>query len=451
MGGRLAVFPSYVPSLAELGRFLEEEEVTLVWLTAGLFQQMVDEQIEHLGGVRQLLTGGDVVSAHHVRVAARELPECAIINGYGPTENTVFTTCHRIQGDPGEQSSFPIGKPISNSTAMVLNEEWEPVPIGVEGELYAGGVGLARGYFGRPEATAEKFVPNPYGKAGERMYRTGDRVSWKKEGWLEFLGRQDQQVKVRGYRIELEEIGAVLAEVGGVKQALAMVREDTKGDKRLVGYVAGEGAEEGQLLEHLRRRLPEYMVPGAIVVLDEFPLTENGKVDRRGLPAPEYGEKRGEEERGKTPIEEMVMGIWREVLKVERMGVEESFFELGGHSLLATQVMSRVRKAFGIELPLRVLFEGPTIREMAEQVEQGLGRGEKREAPAMVAISREQRLPLSFAQQRLWFIDQLEPGSSVYNVPFAVRCDGRGGEAARDFADEFSRGGRRRGAADQPV
>ena len=428
-GARLAVFPPFMPSPKEIGEFIEKERVSVLWLTAGLFHQLVETELAKLSGVRQVLTGGDVVSARHVRMLTQMFPECVVINGYGPTENTTFTACHAIQGDPGPLNGVPIGRPISNTTAYVLDAQMNPLPVGVSGELFTGGMGLARGYLGAPDWTAEKFLPNPFSKTGgERLYRTGDRVRWQADGALEFLGRFDFQVKLRGFRIELEEIQAVLEKVSGVRQALAMLREYSTEDKRLVAYVAAEAgtpaADEGYLRSYMQERLPEYMVPGAVVIMGELPLTHNGKVDRRALPDPEFGNKNSVEDAPRTPIEEIVAGIWCEILKVDCAGIHDSFFDLGGHSLLATQVISRVRLIFQVELPLSVLFEKPTIATFAARLEEEVRKGSKSAIPPMRPINRETPLPLSFAQQRLWFLHQLQPESAAYNVPIALRLQG---------------------------
>ncbi|HEX7241378.1 MAG TPA: amino acid adenylation domain-containing protein, partial [Longimicrobiaceae bacterium] len=292
------------------------------------------------------------------------------------------------------------------------------------GEAYVGGGGIVRGYLERPELTAERFVPDPFAaEPGARMYRTGDRMRWRAEGVLEFIGRVDEQVKIRGFRIEPGEVESAVAAHPGVREARVIVREDAPGEKRLVAYVVGEaGAEE--VRAYLRRSLPEYMVPSAFVVLDALPLTPNGKLDARALPAPEYG---GGEERyvaPRTPVEEVLAGIWAEVLHLERVGVEEGFFELGGHSLRATQVVSRTRQAFGVEVPLRALFEAPTVAGLAERIEALRGEGSGPVAPPIERVPREGPLPVSFAQQRLWVVDRLDPGSPAYNMPAALRLRG---------------------------
>ncbi|HEX9936857.1 MAG TPA: amino acid adenylation domain-containing protein, partial [Longimicrobium sp.] len=321
-----------------------------------------------------------------------------------------------------------IGGPLPNVATYVLGPRMLPVPVGVAGELYVGGAGLARGYLDRPGLTAERFVPDPFsGETGARLYRTGDRVRWMVDGTLEFLGRADFQVKIRGFRIELGEIEAALRSHDAVRDALVVTREDA-GEKRVVAYVAGD-VEADALRAHVRRSLPEYMVPAAIVVLERLPLTPNGKLDRKALPAPEYAAGADRYVAPRTPSEEVLAGIWAEVLRLERVGVEESFFELGGHSLLATRVVSRVRDVFAVELPLRALFEGPTVAEMAVRVEE-LRRAELPVLPPVVPTERTGALPLSFAQERLWFIDRLEPGSATYNIPAALRLTGALDEAA---------------------
>jgi amino acid adenylation domain-containing protein len=304
------------------------------------------------------------------------------------------------------------------------------VPIGVPGELYVGGAGVARGYLNRPELTAERFVEDPF--APGRLYRTGDRVRWMADGTLEYLGRLDEQVKIRGFRIELGEIEARLAEHPEVREAVVLAREDVPGDRRLVAYVVG-AVEADALRAHLRQSLPEYMVPGAFVALDALPLTANGKLDRKALPAPELASAEDRYVAPRTPVEEVLAGIWAEVLRLERVGVTESFFDLGGHSLLATRLVSRVRVVFGVELALRALFEGPTVAELAKAVEE-MRRAELPVLPPVVPIERTGALPLSFAQERLWFIDRLDPGSAVYNVPVAWRLGGSLDEAALERA-----------------
>ena len=429
-GGRLAIHPPGTPSLEELGQFLREHGCTTVWLTAGLFHEIVERAPETLSGVRQLLAGGDALSLPHVRKALAVL-DGTLINGYGPTEGTTFTCCHPMTSTEGLDFTVPIGRPIANTRVHLLDSAGQPAPVGVLGELYAGGDGLARGYHGRPDLTAERFVPDPF-NAGERLYRTGDLARWRPDGSIEFLGRTDHQVKVRGFRIEPGEIEAALARHPTVGPVVVMAREDRPGDKRLVAYfVPREGADAPtvtELRDFLGERLPSYMVPSAFVQLSDLPLTANGKVDRRALPAPDgtRPEMEAQYVEPRTAVERQLAALWSEVLEVERVGARDSFFELGGQSLLATQIVSRVRDAFGVEVPLRALFQEPTVEGLAAAVEEARlrGRSVQTDIP-LVPLPRDGRLPLSFAQERLWFIDQLVPGLSAYNIPGAVRLTGR--------------------------
>ncbi|MET0398828.1 MAG: condensation domain-containing protein, partial [Longimicrobiaceae bacterium] len=345
-------------------------------------------------------------------------------NLYGPTEDTTYSTYARVERGAGR---VLVGRPVADTRAYVLDGRLHPVPAGVVGELYLAGGGTARGYAGRPELTAERFLPDPFGPPGTRMYRVMDRVRWTAGGELEYFGRTDFQVKVRGFRIEPGEIEAALQRHEGVAAAVVVARADATGDTRLVAYVVPAGGEVAAagLRAHLRAHLPEYMVPSALVTLAELPLTSSGKLDRRALPAPESGDAAGEYLAPRTPDEEILAGIYADVLRVERVGVEDGFFELGGHSLLATRVVSRVRQAFGVELPLRALFEAPTVGALAARIDALRGEDAGPQAPPLVPVPRDgSPLPLSFAQQRLWFIDQLEPGSAAYNMPFALRLRG---------------------------
>src|SRR6185369_7941812 len=378
-------------------------------------------QLAGLSQVKQLLAGGDVLSLHHVEkyLAAMGQSEQRLINGYGPTENTTFTTCYVMDGSTRLNGSVPIGRPITNTQVYVLDAAMQVVPVGVVGELYLGGAGLARVYFQQPELTAERFVPHPHStETGERLYRTGDMVRWHERGELEFVGRVDGQVKVRGFRIEVGEIEAVLAAHAGVREAVVLVRADERGDKRLAAYVVKEAASEvsaGELKEYLRERLPEYMQVQWVVAVAELPLTANGKVDRRALQELAVESAGGGElVLARTPVEEILSGIWAEVLGCETVSVYDSFLELGGHSLLATQVISRIRDVFGQELTLRTLLENPTVASLARTIEGGQS-GPK--TPPIVRIESTGRAPASFAQQSLWLLHQLEPGKVFSNFP----------------------------------
>ncbi|HEY7511838.1 MAG TPA: amino acid adenylation domain-containing protein, partial [Vicinamibacteria bacterium] len=374
-GGACVLFPDRVPSARALREVIEREGVTACWLTASLFNAIVDEDAGALRGLRQLLIGGEALSVAHVRRAQAALPGTRIVNGYGPTESTTFTCCHAIPADlaPGA-GSIPIGAPIANTRVHVLDAALRPVAVGVPGELYIGGDGLARGYRGRPELTAERFVPDPFSKrAGERLYRTGDQVRWRASGVLEFLGRRDDQVKLRGFRVELGEVQAVLARHPAVGEAVAVVREDVPGEKRLVAYVTTrERVDPAALKAHLKERLPEYMVPSAVVALAQLPLGPNGKVDRRALPAP--GERAAEGPTRVPPrgdLEETVAAVWREVLHLDAVGVEDNFFDLGGHSLTLLRVHGRLAESLGADLRIVDLFEHPTIAALARHLAGG--------------------------------------------------------------------------------
>ncbi len=355
-------------------------------------------------------------------------------NLYGPTEAAIDVTSWRCARADAHRD-IPIGKPIDNTQLYVLDAQLNPVPIGIAGELYIAGEGLARGYLKRPELTAERFIPHPFNaEPGARLYRTGDLARYRADGNLEYLGRIDQQIKIRGHRIEPGEIEASLSRHPEIKEAVVIAREDQPGNKHLVGYVVGaQGAElePGILRAHLNESLPEYMVPSAFVFLEALPLTPNGKLDRKVLPAPDVGaEFKHQYVAPRNATEELLCGIWVEVLGVEQVGIHDNFFELGGHSLLATQVISRVRKVFQVEVPLRELFETPTVAGLAQAIEAARAEDTGRQAPPLIRVPRTDRLPLSFAQQRLWFLDQLAPRSAIYNMPTAVRLEGRLDEMA---------------------
>jgi amino acid adenylation domain-containing protein len=426
-GGRLVVFPSRVPSLEEIARTVEEQGVTSLWLTAGLFHQMLDTQAAALRRLRRLLAGGDVLSPPHVRHALEE--GIALVNGYGPTEGTTFTCCELLQ-EAGD-TTVPIGRPIANARVHVLGEGAEPVPIGVAGELLAGGGGLARGYLRRPDLTAESFVPDPFSREpGARLYRTGDRVRHLADGRIEFLGRMDRQVKIRGFRIEPGEVEAALTRHPSVADAVVVARETRLDDRRLVAYLVPRAGEPGPAASELRLflepTLPAPLIPSTFVILPAFPLTANGKVDRAALPAPMATEPVPGRAQPRGPVEELLARLWEEVLGGGRVGAEDGFFDLGGHSLLAVRLVSRVREVFEVELPLADLFQSPTVRSLALRIK-ALRRGEERPAPPVVPLSREERraaLPLSFAQERLWLFERMDPGSTVFNMPLAARFRG---------------------------
>jgi amino acid adenylation domain-containing protein len=371
-GGRLVVYPPGPTSHAELAEFIERDGITTVWLTAGLFHQMVEEQLDHLQNVRQLLAGGDVLSPAHVTRALDQLPRTRLINGYGPTENTTFTCCHRITAAPLPGRSVPIGKPIANTQVYILDQHLQPVPTGVPGELYAGGDGLARGYLNRPELTEEKFIPHPFSREpNARLYRTGDRARWLPDGSIEFLGRMDRQVKIRGFRVEPGEIETVLSTHPDVKDCAIIVRDDVDGGKRLVAYVVpkSQPAPAADVWRvHLVDRLPDYLIPAAFFTIEALPLTANGKVDLQALPADDGArpDLQGQYVAPRDDVERQLAGIWETVLNVRPIGVRDQFFALGGHSLLAVRMAAQLERVFAKKLPVAAIFQHRTVEQLAQ-------------------------------------------------------------------------------------
>jgi len=376
---------------------------------------------------QRLVLGGDASSWDLVEKIQALATDCLILNHYGPTEATVGTITYRVEKDQRDYRSWtlPLGRPLANTQIYLLNRHLQPVPMGVPGELHIGGAGLARGYLNRPDLTEEKFIPNPFSNEPRtRLYKTGDLARYLPDGNIEFLGRIDHQVKIRGFRIELGEIEVMLAQHPAVRETVVIAREDQPGDKHLVAYVvpSQEQLTTSELRRFLKELLPEYMLPSAFVMLEALPLTANGKVDRCALPAPETSSLSKETSfvQPRTPTQEVLAGIWTDILGV-KVGIHDNFFELGGHSLLATQVISRVRKAFCVELPMRHLFELPTVAQLGESIQVIRQGGSGILAPGIEPVPRDEELPLSFAQARLWFLDQLEGGSATYNMP-ATLC-----------------------------
>ncbi|NEN94395.1 MAG: amino acid adenylation domain-containing protein [Moorea sp. SIO3I7] len=393
-GAKLVLAPAARPSLAEIAHLLSHHQITVVWLTSGLFHQMVEEHLESFTSVRQLLAGGDVLSVTHVKKAVRALPNTLVINGYGPTENTTFTCCYPIRNLEAIGTSVPIGCAISNTQVYLLDDSYHPVPIGVSGELYIGGDGLAREYFNRPNLTAERFICHP---ALGRLYKTGDLCRYRSDGNLEFIGRIDHQVKIRGFRIELGEIETVLGEHPDLQAVVVLAREDNPGDKRLVAYFVVEADKQilpNQLQQFLKQRLPDYMIPSAFVQLRTLPLTLNGKVDRRSLPIPDFSQlpHRLEFTAPQTETEYRIVKIWSEVMKCDRISIHDNFFELGGHSLLATRVISKLRQTLQIELPIQSLFEYPTVAGWAKHIDLVLWFG--RDAVDLAAVKNTEEIEI---------------------------------------------------------
>jgi amino acid adenylation domain-containing protein len=378
-GARLVLYPAGSIDLTELRATLERHGVTTLWLTAGLFHQVVDMDVDALSGLRQLLAGGDALLPDRVSRAMRALPGVRLVNGYGPTEATTFSCCFDATSGVAFDDSVPIGRPIANTSAYVLDGRLEPVPLGVPGELYIGGDGVARGYLSRPELTAERFIASPFGE--DRLYRTGDIVRWRPDGQLEFLGRQDLQVKVRGFRVEPGEVEAALIGHPGVREAAVVAPADSDGDRRMAAFVVADpGVGEADLRSHLAEKLPSYMVPSALYLVERLPVTPNGKVDRAAL-ADQAGAPEADAPAvaAGTQVEEVVAGIWAEVLGVEAAGPDDDFFASGGHSLLAMKLIHDVNEALDVELTVRTLLVEPTLGALVREVEQA--RAEEADMP----------------------------------------------------------------------
>ncbi|MDZ8258877.1 non-ribosomal peptide synthetase [Nostoc sp. ChiQUE01b] len=435
--------------------FLEENAVERLFLPFVALQQLAEVAV---GGelvvshLREIITAGEQLQiTPAISQWLGKLGNCILHNHYGPSESHVVTTFTLNNSVDTWPLLPPIGKPIANTQIYILDKYLQPVPIGVPGELYIGGVALARGYLNRPELTREKFIPNPFEEAegreqrvagvppvvatakrqeagGSKLYKTGDLARYLPNGNIEYLGRIDNQVKIRGFRIELGEIEAALSQHSDVQACCVIPREDTPGDKRLVAYVVAHRDSTltiSELRQYLKVKLPDYMVANAFVILDSLPVTPSGKVDRRALPAPDlHNEITDKYVAPRNPIEELLAQIWAQVLKLEQVGIHDNFFELGGHSLLATQLVSRIRNIFKVELPLRDLFTSATVAELAQVIEQLQQHDLELSTPPILPRVKNTDIPLSFAQQRLWFLDQFEPNSPSYNIPLALRLVG---------------------------
>jgi amino acid adenylation domain-containing protein len=424
-----------------LSHFIEQYQVTVANLPPAFFEQWLLHISFSLknSSLRLLPIGGDALSTRLISRWHAVLQEHAktirLLNGYGPTETTVTATFYDISQSLAGVL-VPIGRPLPRRTTYILDRHLQPVPMGVPGELYIGGAGLARGYLNRPELTAEKFIANPFSEIpGERLYKTGDLVRYRPDGNIEFLGRLDQQVKLRGFRIELGEIEAALAAHPAVREAVVMARGEGA-ERQLVAYVVAQGSGDvggqaqpnpAELRSALKVTLPDYMLPAAWVFLPALPLTPNGKVDRKALPEPEDFLSEQEYVAPRTEAEQMLAEIWSQLLDVRLVGIHDNFFAVGGHSLRAVQMVSRIRDRFDIELPVRQTFETPTIAELAANIDLRRQNAESTSTSRLPPIHRfehEGPLPVSYAQERLWFLDQLEPGNAFYNIPVAFRCTG---------------------------
>ena len=371
-GAKLVVMPPQAPSLEEIGNHIREYGVTTLWLTAGLFHLFVDQRLEDLRPLRQLLAGGDLLSSPHVRKVLDSIPDITLINGYGPTENTTFTSCHVMHHGDAVASSVSIGRPISNSFVYLLDESLRPVAAGEVGELCAGGDGVARGYLNSPDLTGEKFPSNPFSDLlNGRLYRTGDLARWNADGTLEFLGRRDNQVKILGHRIELGEIETALAQHRAVKQTCVVAKADATGTKKLIAYYVPEEESNNstsELRSFLAAKLPAYMVPVSFEPMSALPLTPNGKVDRAALPAPRDTSVALAPQSQGTELEESIACLWKEVLGTRRVGLDENFFDLGGDSLLIVAIHAQLQKLLQREIQLMDLFEYVTVRSLARHL-----------------------------------------------------------------------------------
>jgi amino acid adenylation domain-containing protein len=420
----MACLDDLVPG-APLASLLVRERITHVTLPPAVLAVMPEDS---LASVRYLIVAGESVSPalverwHHGRY---------MINAYGPTEATVLASMSAPMAGADDLS---IGTPIDHTQIHLLDALLRPVPIGAPGEICIAGAGVARGYLNRPALTAERFVPDPYGPPGSRLYRSGDLGRWRHDGTLEFLGRLDEQVKIRGFRIEPGEIQAVLERHPQVAQATVIAREDHPGQRQLVGYVVPAHADRPQpaaLRRYLAEHLPDYMVPAAVVLLDALPLTPNGKIDRKALPAPDFTAQASSRD-PQTPNEHALAALFAEVLGLPRVGIDDDFFALGGHSLLAMRLASRIRTTLNVELPVRTLFEAPSVAQLAARLQ---APGEALSGqPSLSALPRPEHLPLSFAQQRLWFLHRLEGPSATYNIPSCWRLRGSIDRDALDAA-----------------
>ncbi|MFE1080447.1 amino acid adenylation domain-containing protein [Nocardiopsis alba] len=414
--------PGQVPEPPRMVALAAEHGVDTFFLSTGLFNLVMDEYPELFDRAVQVYVGGEKASVEHMRRFRSTFPDLHFRHVYGPVESMVFTHSHRIDALTG--GSVPIGGPIANRRCYVLDERLNPVPVGVRGELYVAGAGLAHGYVGRPDLTGERFLPDPFGEPGERMYRTGDVVRWAAPGRIEYLGRADDQVKVRGFRVEPGEIQAVVLEMPGVAQAHVTAHRDHTGIMSLVAYVvpvAGTVLAGADVRSAVAAVMPDHMVPAAVMVLDAMPLNGNGKVDRRALPLPDFTSA-ASVRAPRSPREEILCGLFAEVLGLERVGIDDSFFDLGGHSLLATRLISRVRSILGAEVGLRELFAAPTVAGVAETIET---TGDRPARPRAVPRERPERLPLSHAQRRLWFLHQVDGQERAYNVQMVLRLEER--------------------------
>ncbi len=409
---------------------IKRHRVTAIDVVPTLLQAFVDDKaLMECDSIRRIICGGEALTEELRKLVCEQMGQVELVNQYGPTETAIGSMSFVCNGTV-YGSSVPIGRPVANTEVYILDKMMNPAPIGSAGEIYIGGEGVTWGYINRPDLTAEKFLPDAFSRReGGRLYRTGDLGRYLANGDIEFLGRVDDQVKVRGFRIELGEIESALASHTRVRETVVLVREEEAGEKQLVAYLVVDQENPpgvNELKQFLKERLPEYMIPSAFVMLNQMPLTRNGKVDRQSLPEPEKVRPETGQDyvAARSAIEQQLADIWAEVLRVDRIGIHDNFFELSGNSLQATQMVSRVRKRMHIDVALARLFETPTIAGIAQSIEEAIRSGERSQTLPIETIIRGKQVQLSFAQQRLWFLDQLEPNNPFYNLPSAVRLSG---------------------------
>ncbi|GAA4791374.1 non-ribosomal peptide synthase/polyketide synthase [Streptomyces ziwulingensis] len=425
-GGEVVVAREETVDAATLRRLGGDGGLTALWLTAGLFRLLAQDTPDCFTGLRQVWTGGDVVPAAAVRRVLDACPGLTVVDGYGPTETTTFATSHPLTDAAAVPDSVPIGRPLDDMRVHVLDSRMRPVPPGCAGELFLAGEGVARGYLGRPGESARGFLADPYGPPGTRMYRTGDLARRHPDGTVEFLGRADDQVKLRGFRVEPGEVEAALAAHPGVADVAVLAREDRPGARRLVAYVVGEaGQDPDGLRAFAGRTLPDYLVPAAFVALAALPLNANGKVDRTALPAPDRdgAAARAPRTEPRTEAEHRAVRVFADVLGTDRPGAEDDFFMLGGDSILSIRLASRLAEEFGTDVSPRAVFTHPTPAALAALLTEDRPTGERR--PALVPVTRDTAMPMSYAQQRLWFLEEFAPGGTEYVTALSLRLRGR--------------------------
>jgi amino acid adenylation domain-containing protein len=447
VGGRVEIVRNEMLAPEQLLTLLQNEGISILEIVPSLLRMMLQhiqvdsKTIPNLTRLRWLLLTGETLPPQLCSQWFEYYPNIPMMNAYGPTECSDDVTHYPIYQAPApEVLNLPIGRPVSNTKLYILDSQLQPVPIGVAGELYVGGVGVGRGYLHNQQQTELAFIANPFNNSkfkiqntlredlrSTKLYKTGDKARFLGDGNIEFLGRIDYQVKIRGFRIELGEIEAVLSQHSEVEEVVVIAREDKPGNQYLVAYIVASEAinNTGILRNLLKEKLPDYMVPSAIVILENMPLTPNGKVDRRALPAPDIQLSiTNNFVAPRTPVQEIIAKVWASILNLKQVGIYDNFFEMGGHSLLATQVISRIRSLFEVDLPLRSLFESPTIAELSESISAMRHAGLGLQTSAITPIPRNTDLPLSFAQTRLWFLDQLEENTATYNMPTTLQLMG---------------------------